>query len=59
MIPAVTARQMRKIDEVTIRDFIPGIELMENAGAGVAEELLGYFKPAKTTRITVVWQAPS
>ncbi len=54
MIPAVTARQMRKIDEVTIRDFIPGIELMENAGAGVTEELLTYFKPAKTTGITVV-----
>jgi NAD(P)H-hydrate epimerase len=45
---------MRKIDEATIRDFIPGIELMENAGAGVTEELLGYFKPTKTTRITVV-----
>jgi NAD(P)H-hydrate epimerase len=45
---------MREIDEVTIRDFVPGIELMENAGAGVTEELLNYFKPTKTTRITVV-----
>jgi NAD(P)H-hydrate epimerase len=45
---------MRKIDEVTIRDFIPGTELMENAGAGVTEELLAYFKPGKSSAIVVV-----
>jgi hydroxyethylthiazole kinase-like uncharacterized protein yjeF len=45
---------MRRIDEVTIRDFIPGIELMEKAGTGVADEIVRHFKPAKTARIAVV-----
>ena len=54
MIPVLTAGEMRAIDEETIRDFIPGITLMENAGRGVTEELLARFKPKKNDLIVIV-----
>lgn len=39
--PIVTSAQMRAIDESTIRKHgIPGITLMENAGAGIARRML-------------------
>ena len=40
MIPVLTAGEMRRIDEDTIGDSVPGLTLMENAGQGVTEELL-------------------
>jgi hydroxyethylthiazole kinase-like uncharacterized protein yjeF len=54
LIPVLTAREMRRIDEETIRDFVPGLRLMENAGRGVTEELLRRFTPKKTDLIVVV-----
>jgi NAD(P)H-hydrate epimerase len=45
---------MRGIDEVTIRDHVPGITLMENAGKGVTEELLAALKPGKKKPVVVV-----
>jgi len=38
---AVTAAQMRKIEELSINDYgVPGIVLMENAAIRVAEEVI-------------------
>ncbi len=54
MIPVVTAQEMRRIDEETIRDFVPGSKLMDNAGRGVAEEIIRSFKPKKRLSIVVV-----
>lgn len=43
----VTAAQMRRIDEVTIRERgVSGLELMERAGREVARETLERFSPA-------------
>jgi hydroxyethylthiazole kinase-like uncharacterized protein yjeF len=54
LIPVLTAREMRRIDEDTIRDYVPGLRLMENAGKGVVDGLLKHFKPAKTDPIVIV-----
>jgi hydroxyethylthiazole kinase-like uncharacterized protein yjeF len=54
LIPVLTAQEMRRIDEDTIKDFIPGLKLMENAGRGVTEELLARFKPKRSDLIVVV-----
>ncbi|HVP58543.1 MAG TPA: NAD(P)H-hydrate dehydratase [bacterium] len=43
MIPIVTAREMRAIDEATIRDHVPGAKLMERAGGAVRDEILNTF----------------
>jgi hydroxyethylthiazole kinase-like uncharacterized protein yjeF len=40
LIPVVTARQMRAIDEATIRDHVLGSKLMERAGSAVRDEIL-------------------
>ncbi|MBI3736308.1 NAD(P)H-hydrate dehydratase [Candidatus Sumerlaeota bacterium] len=46
MMKVVTAEQMRRIDEVTIRERgIAGGELMERAGREVAREILERFSP--------------
>jgi hydroxyethylthiazole kinase-like uncharacterized protein yjeF len=54
LIPVVTASEMSAIDRETIRGHVPGIDLMERAGKGVADELLRYAKPPKTSRIVIV-----
>jgi len=54
LIPVVTTPEMQKIDEHTIRDYVPGLDLMENAGKGVADELLSRFEPKKTVPIVIV-----
>jgi hydroxyethylthiazole kinase-like uncharacterized protein yjeF len=43
LIPVVTAREMRVIDEATIRDHVPGPKLMERAGGAVRAEILKTF----------------
>lgn len=44
MLPVVTAEKMRTIDRQTINNFgIPGIIIMENAGAGVIQEMQKRF----------------
>jgi hydroxyethylthiazole kinase-like uncharacterized protein yjeF len=43
MKPVVTARQMRAIDEQTIRDHVSGLKLMERAGAAVVAEITGHL----------------
>lgn len=44
MLPVVTAKQMQAIDRQAIDGFtIPGIILMENAGAGIVRELQNCF----------------
>jgi len=49
---AVTARQARDIDQITIhRHGIPGIILMEQAGRAVAEEVLPVIKKLKSARL--------
>ncbi|MBW2688741.1 MAG: NAD(P)H-hydrate dehydratase [Deltaproteobacteria bacterium] len=43
---ALTAAQMREVDRRTIDEIgIPGVVLMENAGRGVAEEIIQRFSP--------------
>lgn len=47
MRPVVTARQMRAIDEETIRGHVTGLELMERAGAAVAAEIARLWPPGR------------
>jgi NAD(P)H-hydrate epimerase len=54
LIPVLTAEEMRSIDEETIRNHVPGIKLMENAGKGVAEEIIKNLKPRKTSGIVII-----
>jgi hydroxyethylthiazole kinase-like uncharacterized protein yjeF len=58
MKPVVTARQMRALDEQTIRDHVPGIKLMELAGAAVADVIinrpLGFDTAIHQPRVVVV-----
>ncbi len=48
----VTSSQMRKLDEITINSGIPGLELMERAGTGVANVIIGLYESLK--RVLVV-----
>src|SRR5947207_745156 len=50
----LTAAQMREVDRLTIERGIPGIILMENAGARVVEFLESRFAPLSTQRIAVI-----
>ncbi len=54
MIPVLNAREMRRIDEDTIKDHVPGLKLMESAGKGVVGELLRHFEPKKTDPTVIV-----
>jgi hydroxyethylthiazole kinase-like uncharacterized protein yjeF len=54
LIPVVTADEMRRIDRKTIRDHVPGIELMESAGTGVKDEILRSIKPRRSAKIVIV-----
>ncbi len=54
MIPIVTAEEMRNLDEATIRGGVSGLRLMENAGRGVFENLIGAFTPSKKSTIVIV-----
>ncbi len=50
----LTSRQMQAVDRHTIEDIgIPGVVLMENAGRGVAEEILKKFSFGTTPRALV------
>ncbi len=51
----LTAEQMQAVDRRTIKDVgIPGVVLMENAGRGVAEEVLRRFPSAEASRVLVL-----
>ena len=50
----LTAAQMREVDRLTIERGIPGLILMENAGAGVVEFLASRFAPLSSHRIAVI-----
>ena len=54
MIPVVTAKEMRAIDDATIRHHVPGLTLMENAGRGVTDEMIKNLKPRKTSHIVII-----
>jgi hydroxyethylthiazole kinase-like uncharacterized protein yjeF len=54
LIPVVTANEMRAIDEETIREYVPGLTLMERAGKGVADAITENLKPRKTTAIVII-----
>ncbi len=50
-----TAQQMRNIDARTMREYsIAGLDLMENAGAGIATVIEREFAPVSRKRVTVV-----
>jgi NAD(P)H-hydrate epimerase len=49
-IPAVTAEQMREVDRVVVEDFdVLLIQMMENAGARLADLVLQLFGPESVT----------
>ena len=50
----LTAAQMREVDRLTIERGIPGLILMENAGAGVVDFLASRFSPLSSQRIAVI-----
>ena len=50
----LTAQQMRAVDRLTIERGIPGLILMENAGARVVEFLASRFAPLGSHRIVVM-----
>ena len=55
MLPLVTVDEMRWCDETTIRKIgIPGVILMENAAAGVAQYVEKRFGPLKGEHVMVV-----
>jgi NAD(P)H-hydrate epimerase len=55
MMKIVTAAQMQTLDRRTISEArIPGLALMERAGAGVVEQLERHFPPLKGKRITII-----
>ena len=52
---ALTAAEMREVDRLTTeRNGVPGLTLMENAGAGVAEFVRGKFPHSERQRIVVL-----
>jgi hydroxyethylthiazole kinase-like uncharacterized protein yjeF len=54
-VKALTAEQMREIDRVTTERYgIPSLQLMENAGAAVADYLSDAFPQLPTHRIVVL-----
>ncbi len=54
MLPVVTAEQMQAIDRYTIDDLgIPGIVLMENAGAGIVQDLQKCFPDLTRKKIFI------
>ena len=59
----LTAVQMQAVDRQTIDEIgIPGVVLMENAGRGVADEILLRFASADSPRALIMagnCQAPS
>ena len=51
----LTAEQMREVDRLTTERYgIPGLQLMENAGAGVADYLAQKFSDLATRNIVVL-----
>jgi len=54
MLPVVTADEMRKIDGITIKKFVPGIDLMESAGSGVAGAIAARWERRKGAHVVVV-----
>ena len=51
----LTAAQMQAVDRRTIDEIgIPGIVLMENAGRGVAEEIIRRFSITDSPRVLIV-----
>lgn len=52
---AVTARQIQKLDEKAIGIYgVPSVALMENAGRGVAEDIIRTFRRRKCRRVCVI-----
>ncbi len=52
--PLPTAREMRDLDTRTINDIgVPGIALMENAGAGAARALTRAYGPVRDKRVVI------
>lgn len=54
MLPVVTADEMRKIDRVTIDKFLPGIDLMENAGRGVKDAIAARWEPQRRRSVVII-----
>lgn len=55
MIKVLLAKEMRELDRITIEEQnIPGLTLMENAGAGVVRWIEDYFRPVHSKKITVI-----
>ena len=54
-LPVATGTQMREVDRTAIEERkIPGLELMENAGKGIARAMRKYFGPVRGRNLSVV-----
>lgn len=49
----VTSEQMRRLDEETIKRFVPGLTLMERAGQGVYDALAEFADDIRELRVAV------
>lgn len=49
----VTSEQMRRLDEETIKRFVPGLTLMERAGQGVFDALAEFAEEIAALRVAV------
>ena len=55
MLPVFTAEEMRRLDRRAIAELgIPGVTLMENAGASAAREILSAFGPLRGGKVVVL-----
>jgi NAD(P)H-hydrate epimerase len=54
MLPVVTADEMRAMDRATIDKFVAGIDLMENAGRGVADVISARWEPRRGKGVVIV-----
>jgi NAD(P)H-hydrate epimerase len=52
--PVFTAAEMRAVDARAIEGGIPGIRLMEDAGAGAADLIARAFAPIRAKRVAIV-----
>ncbi|MDZ7860419.1 MAG: NAD(P)H-hydrate dehydratase [Candidatus Krumholzibacteriota bacterium] len=49
----VTAGQMKKIDQATIRGGVKGLTLMERAGRGIFELITGYYEVPENLHVSI------
>ena len=49
----VTGEEMKRLDDATISQIVPGITLMERAGQGIFEAIADYFDPFEECTVSI------